>query len=94
MSPEDWQSILDDSRGDEWRHATLTYDGVKLQEVGVRPSGESSRFPATPRCRCGSASTPSPDQGKFGGVDVFQLKGQFGDQSMMRDQWPSGCSAR
>src|SRR5262245_45935147 len=41
MSPEDWQSILNDTRGDEWRHATLTYDGVVVDDVGVRPSGES-----------------------------------------------------
>ena len=47
MSADDWQSIINDTRGDEYRHATLTYDGVKLEDVGVRPSGESSRFPAT-----------------------------------------------
>src|SRR4029079_18877899 len=45
MSADDWQSILDDSRGDEWRHASVTYDGVVVDDVGVRPSGESSRFP-------------------------------------------------
>src|SRR5262245_10198358 len=45
MSPEDWQSIIEDTRGDEWRHAKLTYDGVVVEDVGVRPSGESSRVP-------------------------------------------------
>jgi spore coat protein CotH len=45
MSPEDWQSIIADSRGDEWRHATLEYDGVVVEDVGVHPSGEGSRFP-------------------------------------------------
>src|SRR6185369_7983340 len=49
MSPDDWQSILDDSRGDEDRHATLTYDGVVIEDVGVRPSGETSRFPGNPK---------------------------------------------
>ena len=44
MSADDWQSIIDDSRGDEWRHASVTYDGVVVDDVGVRPAGESSRF--------------------------------------------------
>ena len=49
MSPDDWQSILDDSRGDEERHATLTYDGVVIEDVGVHPSGETSRFAGNPK---------------------------------------------
>src|SRR6188472_2430439 len=28
MSLDDWQSIIQDTRADEWRHATITYDGV------------------------------------------------------------------
>jgi spore coat protein CotH len=85
MPPEDWQSILNDSRGDEWRHATLTYDGVTVADVGVRPSGESSRLVGNAkmsmRIRFDAFGGP-----KFGGVDTFKLKGTFGDRSMMRER--------
>ena len=49
MSPDDWQSILDDSRGDEWRHATLTYDGVVVEDVGVRPVGRELALRGNPK---------------------------------------------
>jgi spore coat protein CotH len=84
MSADDWQSILDDSRGDEDRHATLTYDGVVLDEVGVRPSGETSRFPGNPKMSV-RIGFDSFKKGKFGGLDEMKLKGQWDDPSMMRD---------
>jgi spore coat protein CotH len=86
MSPEDWQSILDDSRGDEWRHATVVYDGVTVEEVGVRPSGEGSRFPGNPKMSVRLRFDAFPNRGKFGGIDTLKLKGQLGDDSMLRDR--------
>ncbi len=86
MAPEDWQSILDDSRGDEWRHATLVYDGVTVEDVGVRPSGESSRTPGNAKMSVRIRFDAFANQGKFGGVDVMKLKGQFGDDSLIRDR--------
>jgi hypothetical protein len=85
MSPEDWQSILDDSRGDDERHATMTYDGVVLDEVGVHPSGETSRFPGNPKMSIRIKFDAFPGHGKFGGLDEIKLKGQWDDPSMMRD---------
>jgi hypothetical protein len=85
MSPEDWQSILDDSRGDEERHATLTYDGVVLEDVGVHPSGETSRFPGNPKMSLRIKFDAFDGRGKFGGLDEIKLKGQWDDPSMMRD---------
>ena len=85
MSPEDWQSILDDSRGDEERHATLTYDGVVIEDVGVRPSGETSRFPGNPKMSVRIKFDAFAGRGKFGGLDELKLKGQWDDPSMMRD---------
>jgi spore coat protein H len=86
MRPEDWQSILDDSRGDEWRHATLVYDGVTVVEVGVRPSGEASRFAGNVKQSMRIKFDAFPDQGKFGGIDVLKLKGSYDDTSMLRDR--------
>src|SRR5262245_29844471 len=36
MSAEDWKSILEDTRGDELRKATISIDGVAMTNVGVR----------------------------------------------------------
>src|SRR5262245_23784555 len=49
MSPEDWQSIREDTRGNEWRFASMVYDGHIIQRVGVRPAGESSRVAMNPK---------------------------------------------
>jgi spore coat protein CotH len=86
MAPADWQSILDDSRGDEDRHATLTYDGVVVADVGVRPSGESSRFPGNPKMSLHIKFDAFPGRGPFGGLGELKLKGQWADDSMMRER--------
>ena len=84
MSPDDWQSIIADSRGDEERHATLTYDGVVVDDVGVHPSGESSRFAGNPKMSIRLKFNAFAG-GKFGGLSELKLKGQWDDGSMMRD---------
>jgi spore coat protein CotH len=86
MDPADWQSIIDDSRGDEWRRATVVYDGVTVENVGVRPSGESSRMPGNQKMSVRIRFDAFPNTGKFGGYDVIKLKGQMGDQSLIRDR--------
>jgi spore coat protein CotH len=86
MTPEDWQSILDDSRGDEWRHATATYDGVVLEDVGVRPAGESSRFAGNPKMSIRIKFDAFSGQGKFGGYQDVNVKGEYDDGSMMRER--------
>jgi len=86
MSDADWQSILNDSDGDNWRHATFTLDGVVVDDVGVRPSGESSRFAGNPKMSMRVKFDAFPGAGKFGGFKEINLKGMYGDQSMMRDR--------
>jgi hypothetical protein len=86
MSPDDWQSIIDDSRGDDFRHATLTYDGVVVEDVGVHPSGESSRFPGNQKQSIRVKFDAFPDHGKFGGLKEINIKGEFDDHSMMRER--------
>ena len=86
MTPEDWQSILDDSRGDEWRHATATYDGVVLEDVGVRPAGESSRFAGNPKMSIRIKFDAFAGQEKFGGYQNVNVKGEYDDPSLMRER--------
>jgi len=86
MSAEDWQSIIDDSRGDEWRHATLTYDGVVVEDVGVRPSGESSRFAGNQKMSMRIKFDAFDGRGDFGGYNDVNVKGEYDDGSMMRER--------
>ena len=86
MSADDWQSILGDSRGDEWRHASITYDGVVVDEVGVRPSGESSRFAGNQKMSLRIKFDAFNGQGEFGGYEDINIKGEYDDGSMMRER--------
>lgn len=86
MSPEDWLSIIDDTRGDEWRHATITYDGIVVEDVGVRPAGESSRMPGNPKMAMRIKFDAFAGRGKFGGKKAIKIDGMPADQSMMRER--------
>jgi spore coat protein CotH len=86
MSPADWQSIIDDTRGDEWRHATLKYDGVVVEEVGVRPSGESSRLAGNPKMSIRIKFDAFGGRGKFGGRKAIKVDGMSADLSMLRER--------
>jgi spore coat protein CotH len=86
MTPEDWQSIIDDSRGDEWRHAAVTYDGVNLEDAGVRPAGESSRFPGNQKMSIRIKFNAFDGRGSFGGYEDVNVKGEYDDPSMMRER--------
>jgi hypothetical protein len=86
MSADDWQSIIDDSLGDEERHVTVSFDGVLIQDVGVHPSGESSRYAGNPKMSMRLKFDAFPGRGAFGGIKELKLKGQFDDASMMRDK--------
>jgi hypothetical protein len=86
MDAGDWQSIIDDSRGDDWRHATAVYDGVTLEDVGVRPSGESSRFAGNQKMSIRIKFDAFQGQGKFAGYGDVNVKGEYDDGSMMRER--------
>src|SRR5437667_5208889 len=45
ISPADWDSIIWDTMGDLYRHADLRWKDVTVTNVGVRPSGHSTRKP-------------------------------------------------
>jgi len=86
MAVDDWQSIIDDSRGDEWRHATIVYDGVTVEQVGVRPSGESSRFKGNQKMSVRVKFNAFPGLERFGGYEEVNIKGEYDDGSMMRER--------
>jgi len=86
MSADDWQSIIDDSRGDEWRHAKVTYDGVTIDDVGVHPTGESSRFAGNQKQSIRIKFDAFDGRGKFGGYSDVNVKGEYDDDSMMRER--------
>jgi hypothetical protein len=85
MSADDWQSIIDDTRGDDLRHAKLTYDGVVVDDVGVRPSGESSRLPGNSKQSI-RVKLDAFGHGKFAGLKEINIKGEYDDYSMMRER--------
>jgi len=85
MSADDWQSIIDDSRGDTLRHATLSYDGVVIDDVGVHPSGESSRIPGNQK-QSFRVKFDAFGHGKFAGLGEINIKGEYDDHSMLRER--------
>jgi len=85
MSADDWQSIIDDTRGDDLRHAKLTYDGVVVDDVGIRPSGESSRMPGNSKQSI-RVKLDAFGHGKFAGLKEINIKGEYDDYSMMRER--------
>jgi spore coat protein CotH len=86
MTPDDWTSIINDTEGDTWRHATLTYDGVVIPDVGVHPSGESSRFAGNQKMAIRIKFDAFSGRGKFGGIKEINVKGEYDDTSMMRER--------
>jgi hypothetical protein len=86
LSPEDWRSILEDSRGDEPRLATLSLDGVVIANVGVRPSGESSRVPGNKKISMRVDFDAFDQTKKLGGFDSIKLTGSWDDPFVIRDQ--------
>ena len=86
IDPVDWQSIVDDSRGDEWRTATFVIDGAVVTQVGVRPAGESSRVPGNPKMSMRVQFDAFRDGMKVGGVDGVKLSGAWDDPFVFRDR--------
>jgi len=86
MSAADWQSIIDNSQGDTWLHASVSYDGVVVDDVGVHPTGESSRFAGNVKQSFRIKFDAFDGMGKFGGYQDVNVKGEYDDDSMMRER--------
>ena len=86
MSDDDFTSILEDSRGDDMRNATFSIDGVVMANVGVRPSGESSRVPGNQKMSMRVEFDAFAMGKKMGGVDEIKLSGSWDDPFIVRDR--------
>lgn len=86
MAPEDWDSILQDSRGDEYRLASFAWKDRRLDRVGVRPSGESTRYAGNPKMSLRLTFDAFVPSQKFLGLGSLKLDGLSSDWSMMRDR--------
>jgi len=86
MSDDDFTSILQDSRGDDMRNATFSIDGVVMANVGVRPSGESSRVPGNQKMSMRVQFDAFAMGKKMGGVDEIKLSGSWDDPFIVRDR--------
>lgn len=84
MDPEDFQSLLDDSRGDAWRSTTFQWRKTTLHDVAIRPSGESSRFPGNPKMSFKLKFNELKSGQHFEGLKRLKLAGDWGDPSFMR----------
>ena len=86
MSDEDFTSIIQDTRGDELRSATFSINGVVMANVGIRPSGESSRVPGNQKMSM-RVEFAGFDKGKrMGGFDEIKLSGSWDDPFIVRDR--------
>jgi spore coat protein CotH len=86
MSNDDFKSIIEDTRGDDMRQATFSIDGVVMANVGVRPSGESSRVPGNQKMSM-RIEFDAFDMGKkMGGFDEIKLSGSWDDPFIVRDR--------
>src|SRR4029079_12420685 len=86
MSDDDFTSILEDSRGDDMRNATFSIDGTVMANVGVRPSGESSRVPGNQKMSMRIEFDAFAMGKKMGGVDEIKLSGSWDAPFIVRDR--------
>jgi spore coat protein CotH len=86
MSDDDFKSIVEDTRGDDMRMATFSIDGVVMAQVGVRPSGESSRVPGNQKMSMRVEFDAFTKGKKMGGVDEVKLSGSWDDPFIVRDR--------
>jgi spore coat protein CotH len=86
MSDDDFKSILEDTRGDDMRNATFSIDGIVMANVGVRPSGESSRVPGNQKMSMRVEFDAFAMGKKMGGFDEVKLSGSWDDPFIARDR--------
>jgi spore coat protein CotH len=86
MSDDDFTSIIQDSRGDELRAATISIDGVVMAGIGLRPAGESSRVPGNQKMSMHIKFGGIEKGKRMGGLDEVKLSGSWDDAFISRDR--------
>lgn len=85
MSPADWQSIIDDTRGDEYRHASFAWKNVLFGDIAVRPAGHATRWPGNPKQGLKLKFNEFAPGQKFLGMSTLKLDGLI-EGTMMRER--------
>ncbi|MGJ8679723.1 CotH kinase family protein [Paraglaciecola sp.] len=90
LSDEDWQNILDNPLAEEYKPASLIYNGIELAEVAVRTKGNSSlnavaRDPDSNRYGFKVDINYYQDDQKLLGLKKLSFNNNYSDPSMMRE---------
>jgi spore coat protein CotH len=84
MSAADWESIIQDTMGDTYRHAGFRWKGVTLNDVGVRPVGSATRFPGNVKMSLKLDFNVFVPGQKFLGLKSLKLDGLY-ERTMLRE---------
>lgn len=90
LSEEDWQNILDNPLAEEYKPASLIYNGIELAEVAVRTKGNSSlnavaNDPESIRYGFKLDINYYQDEQKLLGLKKLSFNNNYSDPSMMRE---------
>jgi spore coat protein CotH len=86
IDPADWDSIIWDTRGDDYRHCTLRWHGVTLADVAVRPSGGgATRYPGNLKMGLKFDFNEFVPKQKLDGLKSLKLDGLV-ESTMMRER--------
>lgn len=85
MSPADWQSIIADDRGDEYRHAAFSWKTVTFPDIAVRPAGHATRWAGNPKQGLKLKFNEFVPGQKFLGMNTLKLDGLV-EGTMMRER--------
>jgi spore coat protein CotH len=90
MSPSDWESIIQDTMGNVYRHATLRWKEVTVEDVGVRPRGHSTRYPGNLKMSLKIQVNAFVPGQRFLGLKEIKLDG-LRERTLMRERLAYGA---
>jgi spore coat protein CotH len=85
MSPADWQSIIADDRGDEYRRCSFAWKSVSFADVAIRPAGHATRWAGNPKQGVKLKFNEFVPGRKFLGMNTLKLDGLI-EGTMMRER--------
>jgi spore coat protein CotH len=90
LSQDDWQSIINDPTAEEYKPATIEYNGIKVENIAFRTKGNSSlsavaRDPDSIRYSFKADINYYDDQQKLLGLKKLNFNSIYSDPSMMRE---------
>lgn len=96
LTDEDWKDILDNAIEEEFHTATITYDGITLENVAFRTKGNSSLSSIvnsdSERYGFKIKTNKYVDNQYLNGTNEFVLNASFSDPSYLREYITYGAS--